>query len=114
MASLMPMNNEFEPNSTIKFKCSYEYPNSSYIYFKLSSLDGFPITARSGEISPILKTEKGANRTWIVHMGYTPFNVECHINYRGKELVKIMTSNTPGLMDYITTAFVFCPSIGDS
>ncbi|XP_070527636.1 basement membrane-specific heparan sulfate proteoglycan core protein isoform X6 [Cardiocondyla obscurior] len=101
MASLMPMNNEFEPNSTIKFKCSYEYPNSSYIYFKLSSLDGFPITARSGEISPILKTEKGANRTWIVHMGYTPFNVECHINYRGKELVKIMTSNTP--VDRTTT-----------
>ncbi|XP_018405456.1 PREDICTED: basement membrane-specific heparan sulfate proteoglycan core protein-like [Cyphomyrmex costatus] len=96
MVSLMPMNGEVEPYSTIQFTCNYDYPDMFYIYFKLSSFDGFPITARSGEIGPIMKTEKGAVRTWFVHMGNIPCNVECHIvNDRGKELIKIVTSITP-------------------
>lgn len=114
MVSLMPMNGEVEPNSTIQFTCSYDYPDKFYIYFKLSSHDGFPITARGGKIGPIMKTEKGAVRTWFVHMGHTPCNVECHIVNHGKELVKIVTSITPGLTDCIARAFASCPSIGDS
>ncbi|XP_024875337.1 basement membrane-specific heparan sulfate proteoglycan core protein-like isoform X2 [Temnothorax curvispinosus] len=102
MVSLMPMHGEVEPYSTIQFTCNYDYPDTFYIYFKLSSLNGFPITARSGEIGPIMKTEKGAVRTWFVHMGHTPCNVECHIvNYRGGELVKIVTSITP--VEHTTT-----------
>ncbi|XP_071582358.1 basement membrane-specific heparan sulfate proteoglycan core protein isoform X12 [Temnothorax nylanderi] len=102
MVSLMPMHGEVEPYSTIQFTCNYDYPDTFYIYFKMSSLDGFPITARSGEIGPIMKTEKGAVRTWFVHMGHTPCNVECHIvNYRGRELVKIVTSITP--VEHTTT-----------
>lgn len=115
MVSLMPMNGEVEPYSTIQFTCNYDYPDMFHIYFKLSSLDGKPVTARSGKIGPIMKTKKGAVRTWFVHMGRTPCNVECHIvNYHGKELVKIVTSITPGLTDYIARAFASCPSIGDS
>ncbi|XP_039313929.1 basement membrane-specific heparan sulfate proteoglycan core protein isoform X5 [Solenopsis invicta] len=98
MVSLMPMNGEVAPYSTIQFTCNYDYPDTFYIYFKLSSFDGFPITARGGEIGPIMKTDKGAIRTWFVHMGHTPCNVECHIvNYYGKELVKIVTTITPEL-----------------
>jgi len=114
MVSLMPMNGEVEPYSTIQFTCNYDYPDMFYIYFKLSSLDGSPITARSGKIGPIIKTEKGAVRTWYVHIGRTACNVECHIvNDRGQELVKIVTSITPGLTDYVAKAFASCPSIGD-
>ncbi|XP_025074624.1 uncharacterized protein LOC112552791 [Pogonomyrmex barbatus] len=111
MVSLMPMNGEVEPYSVIQFTCNYDYPDTFYIYFKLSSLNGLPVTARSGEIGPIIKTEKGAARSWTVHVGRTACNVECHIvNYRGKELVKIVTSITPGLTDYIgESAFVSCP-----
>lgn len=101
MVSLMPMNGEVEPYSTIQFTCNYDYPDMFYIYFKLSPLNGYPVTARSGTPGSITKTEKGAVRTWSVHMGHTACNVECHIvNYRGKELVKIVTSITPGLTDY--------------
>lgn len=115
MVSLMPMKGEVEPYSTIQFTCNYDYPDMFHIYFKLSSLDGLPITARSSGIGPIMKTEKGAVRTWFVHVGRIACNVECHIvNNRGKELVKIVTSITPGLTDYIARAFAFCPSIGDS
>jgi len=115
MVSLMPMSGEVEPYSTIQFTCNYDYPDMFYIYFKLSSLDGSPVTARSGKIGPIIKTEKGAVRTWYVHIGRTACNVECHIvNDRGKELVKIVTSVTPGLTDYIARAFASCPSIGDT
>lgn len=113
MVSLMPMSGEVEAYSTIQFMCNYDYPDNFYIYFKLSPLNGFPITARSGIPGPIIKTEKGAHRTWFVHVERVACNVECHImNYRGKELVKIVTSITPGLTDYnITRAFVSCPSI---
>lgn len=115
MVSLMPMNSEVKPFSVVQFTCNYDYPDTFYIYFKLSSLDGRPITARSGEIRPIIKTEKGAVRTWFVHVERTACNVECHIvNYYGKELVKIVTPITPGLTDYIARAFASCPSIGDS
>ncbi|XP_011864496.1 PREDICTED: basement membrane-specific heparan sulfate proteoglycan core protein isoform X15 [Vollenhovia emeryi] len=104
MVSLMPMKGEVEPYSTIQFTCNYDYPDMFHIYFKLSSLDGFPVTARSGKIGPIVKTEKGAVRTWFVHMRRTPCNVECHIvNYRGKELVRIVTSITPVEEPHTTT-----------
>lgn len=119
MVSLMPMKDEVEPQSTIQFTCNYDYPMTMtdmfHIYFKLSPLNGFAVTARGGKPGPIVKTEKGAVRKWSVHVGRTACNIECHIvNYRGKELVKIVTSITPGLTDYIARAFVSCPSIDDS
>lgn len=106
MVSLMPMKGEVEPYSTIQFTCNYDYPDMFYIYFKLSSLNGFAVTAKGDKPGPIIKTEKGAVRKWFVHVGRTACNVECHIiNYRGKELVKIVTSITPGLTDYINESF---------
>ncbi|XP_070153239.1 basement membrane-specific heparan sulfate proteoglycan core protein isoform X5 [Polyergus mexicanus] len=96
MVSLMPMKGEVEPYSTIQFTCNYDYPDMFYIYFKLSPLNGFAITARGDKPGHIVKTKKGAFRKWSVHVGRTACNVECHIvNYRGKELVKIVTSITP-------------------
>ncbi|XP_019884797.1 basement membrane-specific heparan sulfate proteoglycan core protein isoform X13 [Camponotus floridanus] len=96
MVSLMPMKAEVEPYSTIQFTCNYDYPDMFYIYFKLSSLNGFAVTAKGGKPGPITKTKNGAVRTWFVHVGRTACNVECHIvNYRGKELLKVMTSITP-------------------
>lgn len=98
MVSLMPMNVEVEMYSTVEFTCNYDYPDIFYIYFKLSPHDGFPLTARSGILGPIIKTKTGAYRTWSVHIGRIGCNVECHIvNYNGKELVKIMTLVIPGL-----------------
>lgn len=97
MVSLMPMNPEVKAYSTIKFTCNYDHPETFYIYFKLSTLDGLPVTARGGIPGPIIKTEKGAYRTWLVHVARTACNVECHILNRGKELIKIVTSVTPGL-----------------
>lgn len=114
MVSLMPMKGEVEPYSTIQFTCNYDYPDMFYIYFKLSPINGFPVTARTSKPGPIIKTEKGAVRKWFVHVGNTACNVECHImNYHGKELIKIVTSITPGLTDYIARAFISCPSIDD-
>ncbi|XP_050453317.1 basement membrane-specific heparan sulfate proteoglycan core protein isoform X8 [Cataglyphis hispanica] len=96
MVSLMPMKGEVEPYSTIQFTCNYDYPDMFHIYFKLSSLAGLPVTARGDKPGHTVKTEKGAFRKWSVHVGRTACNVECHIvNYRGKELVKIVTSITP-------------------
>lgn len=98
MVSLMPMNAEVEPYSTIQFTCNYDYPDTYYVYFKLSSLNGLPVVAWTGTPGPMIKTEKGATRSWSVHVGHTACNVECHIvTHRGKELVKIVTSITPGL-----------------
>lgn len=113
MVSLMPMNGEVAPNTTVQFTCNYDYPDMFYIYFKLSPLNGFPVTARGVNTpGPITKTEKGAFRIWSVHVENTACNVECHIvNYYGKELIKIVTSITPGLTDCIARAYVFCPSI---
>lgn len=112
MVSLMPMNGDVETHSTVQFTCNYDYPDTFYIYFKLSSLDGFPITAWGRKPGPIIKTEKGAFRTWSVHVELTACNVECHIvNYHGKELVKIVTSITPGLTDHSSDSFrPSCPS----
>ncbi|XP_032663569.1 basement membrane-specific heparan sulfate proteoglycan core protein-like isoform X7 [Odontomachus brunneus] len=96
MVSLMPMNGAVRTYSTIQFKCNYDYPDTFYIYFKLSSLDGLPVTTWGDKPGPIIKTTKGAFRTWSVHVNSTACNVECHIvNYRGKELIKIVTSITP-------------------
>lgn len=106
MVSLMPLNGEVEQNSVVQFTCNYDYPDTYYIYFKLSSLNGLPETARTGTPGPIIKTQKGAVRKWFVHVGHTACNVECHIvTYHGRELVKIMTSITPGLTDRTTRAF---------
>ncbi|XP_067214248.1 basement membrane-specific heparan sulfate proteoglycan core protein isoform X9 [Linepithema humile] len=96
MVSLMPLNGEVELNSVVQFTCNYDYPDTFYIYFKLSSLNGLPVTARTGTPGPIIKTQKGAVRSWSVHVGHTACNVECHIvTYHGRELVKIVTSITP-------------------
>jgi len=112
----MPLNGEVKLNSTVQFTCSYDYPDTFYIYFKLSSLNGLPVTARTDIPGPIIKTEKGAVRNWSVHGRHTAYNVECHIvTYRGKELVKIVTSITPGLTNRTARAFnISCPSGSDS
>lgn len=95
------MKGKFAPYSTIQFTCNYEYPDMLYIYFKLSSLDEYPITAHATKPSRISKTKNGAVRTMSVLMGHTPCNVECHIvEYRGRELIKVVTSITTGLMGH--------------
>ncbi|XP_025163886.1 uncharacterized protein LOC112590723 [Harpegnathos saltator] len=119
MVSLMPMNVEVKTQSTIQFTCNYDFPDDFHIYFKLSSLDELPITAWSEQPGPIMKTEKGAFRTWFVHVERTACNVECHImkwhhDKESRELVKIVTSATPGLTNRHSERASSCPSIGDS
>ncbi|XP_020284881.1 basement membrane-specific heparan sulfate proteoglycan core protein isoform X6 [Pseudomyrmex gracilis] len=112
MVSLMPMKGKFAPYSTIQFTCNYEYPDMLYIYFKLSSLDEYPITAHATKPSRISKTKNGAVRTMSVLMGHTPCNVECHIvEYRGRELIKVVTSITTAGESTISPVIPIPPKI---
>lgn len=103
MVSLTPMNGEVKPNSWVLFTCSYESPEPLYIYFKLSPYHGWPLTASSATPGPITRTQKGYLRTWHVYVQLDPCNVECYIQDRGgEELIKVVTSVTPGLAGHIT------------
>lgn len=111
MVSLTPMTSEVKANSWVLFTCSYEYPNPLYISFKLTSVDNKPVTAINIKEQPVEKTAKGSLKTLHVYIQQDPFNVECHIwDQRGKTLVKVVTSVTPGLTGQIKGIFVFvCP-----
>lgn len=100
MVSLMPMHGQVKPYSWILFTCSYKSSDPFYIYFKLSPYDGWPLTAHGSIPGPIRRTKNGYVRTWYVYVQQDPCSVECYIQDRsGKELIKVMTSVTPGLAD---------------
>ncbi|XP_076397846.1 terribly reduced optic lobes isoform X10 [Megachile rotundata] len=97
MVSLNPMKGEVQAHSWVLFTCSYEFPENLYISFKLTPFPGKPLTASGSIPGPIMHTSKGAQRFWYVFVQEDPSNVECHImDYSGKELIKVVTSVTPG------------------
>lgn len=110
MVSIKPMKGEVKANSWILFTCSYEFPEPLYISFKLTPYVGMPLTATGVTPGPIMITNKGGQRTWYVYVQREPCNVECHIQDRdGKELIKVVTSVTPGLADYDSN--ITCSSV---
>lgn len=114
MVSLSPMTGTVKPYSWTKFTCSYESPDELYINFKLSPFRDSPLTASNNTPDSIVRTVNGASRTWHVHVQLVPCNVECYIQDRsGKELIKVVTSVTPGLTDHITEIYRFCLSLGN-
>lgn len=113
MVSLTPMTGEVKGNSWILFTCSFESLDPLYITFKLTPFNDKPLTAIGTTPGSIEKTGKGASRTWYVYVQHDPCNIECHIrDHAGKELIKVVTSVTPGLPDQITGTFYVCPSAG--
>ncbi|CAL7942482.1 unnamed protein product [Xylocopa violacea] len=96
MVSLKPMSGTTKPNTWIMFTCSYESLDALYISFKLTSIDGKPLTAFFENAKPIQRTGKGAFRNWFVYVREDPLNVECHIEDQDRnELLKVVTSITP-------------------
>lgn len=92
------MNVRAEPQTHIKFKCSYDHSAKLYIYYKLTPLNGMPVTAWATEPDPLNRTMLGASRVWNVYMGEHACNVECHfLDGNGRELALIVTTITPGL-----------------
>ncbi|XP_023290722.1 basement membrane-specific heparan sulfate proteoglycan core protein [Orussus abietinus] len=100
--SLMPVKVRAEPNSVVKFKCTYDHAEGLYVYFKLTSSRGDPITEWDMDPGPLRRTENGGFREWSVRAGRLPCYVECHVLDRnGTELVTITTSMSP-VDEYLT------------
>ncbi|XP_076631096.1 terribly reduced optic lobes isoform X1 [Colletes latitarsis] len=97
MVSLTPMTGEVKPHTWTLFTCSYESTDPLYIYFKLSPFRDSPLTASSATPNPMVRSKTGASRTWHVYVQEDPCNVECYIqDPNGKDLIKVVTSVTPG------------------
>ncbi|XP_063983473.1 basement membrane-specific heparan sulfate proteoglycan core protein-like isoform X6 [Diachasmimorpha longicaudata] len=96
---LMPMHAEAPRNTEIDMKCSYNHGQKLYIYFKLSSYNGLPLTAWALEPGPLVETDNEAYRFWKVHVGQHPCIVECSIlDHHGQTLALITTTVAP--VDY--------------
>ncbi|XP_024936745.1 basement membrane-specific heparan sulfate proteoglycan core protein [Cephus cinctus] len=97
MVGLMPIKVQADPNSVVKYTCTYYHTEQLYIEFKLTSFNGLNVTSWGTDLSPIVKTDNGAYRTWDVHMGENTCNLECHVlDQHGKELAVIVTWMAPG------------------
>ncbi|XP_076378245.1 terribly reduced optic lobes isoform X1 [Megalopta genalis] len=93
MVSLTPMTGTVKPNMWVLFTCSYESSDQLYIWFKLTPLRGYPLTAIPAIPGASMRTGKGGYRNWYVYVELEPCNVECYIQDRdGKDLIKVVTS----------------------